>query len=116
MGKLVHGLCALFIAMSLVASGLLYGQEVFGSIYGTVTDQSGGAVANAKVIITDQNKNTKSEVLTNESGNYNKGQLIPGSYQVEIEAPGFSKVVSANLVVTVDQAARFTPQKRFGAP
>ena len=90
-------------------------QQVFGSIYGTVTDKSGGSIANAKVTVTDLNKNTKSDVMTNESGNYNKGQLIPGSYQVEIESPGFSKVISSKLDVTVDQAARFDAALAVGS-
>ena len=45
----------------------------------------------AKVSITDLAKGTKSEVTTNESGNYTKGQLIPGDYQVTIEAHGISE-------------------------
>ena len=72
-----------------------------------MTDKSGGGVAGAKITITDVNKNTRSEVTTNESGNYSKGQLIPGAYQVQIESSGFSRVVSSTLTVSVDQAARF---------
>ncbi len=56
-------------------------QQVFGSIIGTVTDPSGSAVANAKVTITDVTKGTSSEVTTNDSGQYSKGQLIPGHLQ-----------------------------------
>src|ERR1700761_5682940 len=74
-------------------------QQVFGSIIGTVTDSSGGAVSNAKVTITDVNKGTSSDVMTNESGNYTKGQLIAGTYTITIEAPGFSKVISNNVTV-----------------
>jgi hypothetical protein len=96
------------VVLLLVAQvGILSAQQVFGNIYGTVTDKSGGAVANAKVTITDVNKNTRFQVTTNESGNYTKGQLIPGIYRVQIEAPGFENVVSNNLQVSVDQSARF---------
>ena len=44
---------------------------------------------------------------TDSSGNYNKGQLIPDTYKVAIEAPGFKKVVSDNILVHVDQASRY---------
>jgi len=67
------------------------------------------------VTITDLGKNTKFEVVTNESGNYTKGQLIPGTYQVTIEAPGFSKVVSNQITVSVDQAARFDAELSVGS-
>jgi hypothetical protein len=70
-------------------------QQVFGSIYGTVTDASGAVVGNARITITDREKGTKFEVTTNESGNYTKGQLIPGTYQVQIEAPGFARATSS---------------------
>ncbi len=89
-------------------------QQVFGSVYGTVTDSSGAPVANAAVTITDNGKGTSSVVKTNESGNYTKGQLIPGSYQVQIEAPGFAKVISSSLTVVVDQAARFDAKLQVG--
>lgn len=103
------GTFAIFAAICslLIAASLMNGQQVFGSIYGTVTDKSGGAVANATVTITDRSKATKFVTATNASGNYTKGQLIPGTYQVQIEAPGFAKVVSSDIVVSVDQSARF---------
>ena len=54
-----------------------YAQQVFGSIFGTITDPAGAVVANAKVTITDVNKGTRFEVTTDSSGTYTKGQLIP---------------------------------------
>src|SRR5436305_1562681 len=81
-------------------------QQVFGKIFGTVTDATGGAVSNAKVTITDQNKGTDYDVTTNESGNYDKGQLIPGTYSVAVEAAGFAKQQFKDIRVQVDNAAR----------
>jgi len=82
-------------------------QQVFGSIFGTVTDPSGSAVSNAKVTITDVNKGTRTEVITDASGNFNKGQLIPDTYRLTIEAPGFQKVTSNDIEVRVNEAARY---------
>jgi hypothetical protein len=101
-------LFAVCISLALFCfSGTLSAQQVFGSIFGTVTDPSGAAVNGAKVTITDVNKGTTSDVTTNESGNYSKGQLILGNYQVTIEAAGFQKTVSNPIPVTVDNAARY---------
>ncbi len=102
--------CVLLFALS----GRVEAQLVFGSIIGTVTDPAGAAVNNAKVTITDVTKNTSSEVMTNESGQYTKGQLIPDTYKVTIEAPGFSKVASNELVVQVDQATQFNAAMTVG--
>ena len=106
----------LCVAVSLfVAAGTnAHAQQVFGNIIGTVTDPSGSAVANAKVTITDVTKSTSSDVTTNESGQYSKGQLIPDQYKVTIEAPGFTKVVSSELTVQVDQATQFNATMQVG--
>src|SRR5579875_359507 len=101
------------IAVILTASAAR-AQQVFGSILGTVTDASGAAVANAHITITDINKDTRFDVTTNESGNYTKGQLIPGVYRVTIEAPGFERVVSSNITVEVDAAAKFDASLKVG--
>src|SRR3954469_2743845 len=88
------------------AVGQVSAQQIFGRIFGTVTDATGGTVQNAKVTITDQNKGTEFDVTTNESGNYDKGQLIPGTYMVSVEAPGFAKQQFKDIPVQVDNAAR----------
>ncbi len=105
---------SLAIVLALAFSTPTFGQQVFGSIYGTVTDASGAAVANAKVTITDVNKGTKAEVTTDTNGNYNKGQLIPDTYKLTIEAPGFSRVASDAIEVHVDQAARYDAALKVG--
>ena len=63
-------------------------QQIFGRIFGTVTDATGGAVQNAKVTVTDQAKGTQFTATTNESGNYEFNQLIPGTYSVSFEQAG----------------------------
>src|SRR5450631_203180 len=91
-----------------------YAQQVFGSIFGTVVDPAGAVVANAKVTITDVNKGTKFQVTTDASGSYAKRQLIPDTYSVVIEAPGFSRVSSGNLEVHVDESARYDARMTVG--
>src|SRR5215831_8040826 len=105
-------LCAISLVMLLAGNG--FGQQVFGSIFGTVTDTTGAAVPNAKITITDQDKGTKSDVTTNESGNYTKSNLIPGTYMVEVEVTGFRKAVSRDVIVNVNQAARVDIAMQLG--
>src|SRR5450755_2059870 len=103
-------LCALLVGFSQKAVA----QQTFGSIFGTVTDSSGGAVANAKITVIDKEKGTSSEVMSDESGNYTKGQLIPDTYTVSVEAPGFQKAVSSDIAVRVDEAARLDVKLQVG--
>jgi Carboxypeptidase regulatory-like domain/TonB dependent receptor len=105
-------LVALFV--SILLTPLAIGQQVFGSIFGTVTDSTGAAIGGAKVTITDQQKGTKSEVTTDSSGNYTRGQLIPDTYKVEVEVKGFQRVISNGIEVRVDEAARYDAALKVG--
>lgn len=105
----------LVTAMLLGLSQAAWGQQVYGNIYGTVTDQTGAGVPNAKITITDQDKGNKYDVTSNEAGNYSKGQLIPGSYTVEVEGSGFRKAISKDVRVSVDSAARVDISLQVGS-
>jgi len=90
-------------------------QAVYGSIFGTVTDQFGAAVAGARLTITSIQKGTKFETTTNGAGNYGVTHLISDQYDVRSEALGFKAVESTDIPVYADQAARVDIQLRVGA-
>src|SRR6185369_10736654 len=92
-------LCAL---VALSAPEALFGQAVYGSISGNITDSSGAAVPNAKVVITDTGKGITNSTITNESGNYTQNHLIVDIYEVRVEASGFSPYTAKNVHVEVD--------------
>src|SRR5450759_2947193 len=105
----VIGLVLLF-----AASGIAVAQAVYGSIVGTVTDSTGAAVPNAKVTITDTGKGITVTTTTNEAGNYSQIHLIPGVYEVRVEAPGFDSYVQKNVTVEVDKAGQINAQIHVG--
>jgi len=61
-----------------------------GSIVGTVTDPSGAAVPNAKVVITNTNTGQTATLNTNSAGVYTSGALAPGVYKVQVSSKGFN--------------------------
>ena len=89
-------------------------QAVYGSIGGNVVDSSGSAVANAKVTITDTDRNVVFTAQTDSSGRYDERHLIAGHYSVKIEAQGFSAVVS-KVDVSVDTVATFDATLKPGS-
>lgn len=91
------------------------GQAVYGSIIGTVTDPQGNSVAGASVTVTSLTKNTTEQTTTNESGNFSVIHLIPDTYKVRIEAPGFKVNDIASVLVQVDTTARVDAQLQVGA-
>ncbi len=91
------------------------GQAVFGSVIGTVTDAQGNAVAGAKVTVTSVTKSTVFETTSNESGNYAVTHLIPDTYKVEVEAPGFKVYSVASVTVQADASVTLDAALQVGA-
>src|SRR6266404_7739616 len=89
-------------------------QAVYGSILGTVTDPQGKAVAGAKVTVTSTTKGTTDETTTNESGNYTVTHLIPDTYKIRIEAPGFKATDIPSVQVSADTGARVDATLQVG--
>ena len=82
----------------------LAAQVVGGTLAGTVTDPSGGAVPNAAVSVKANATGVSTDVTTNADGLYTAPNLTPGVYTVTITAPGFQKSVQNNVTMTVGGA------------
>lgn len=72
-----------------------------GSLRGTVIDNSGSAVPEAAVTVTDLATNASRTAKTDNTGAFSVAQLNPGTYKVEIAKAGFKKYVEANVTVLV---------------
>ncbi len=97
-------------------SGLpAHAQAVYGSVFGTVTDNTGSVVSNATVTVTDVPKATSVTAQTDASGAYRVQHLIPDTYRVEVEAQGFSKSTTDNVVVYADTAPKVDVKLQVGA-
>ena len=107
------GLC--LVLMTALAPGALFGQAVYGSIFGTVTDPSGAAVPNATVTITETSKSTSVTIHTNADGNFNQTRLVPGTYRVRVEGQGFKVSLLDNIVVNADTASPANIELQTGA-
>jgi hypothetical protein len=106
---------ALFAGVMLLAfHGSLYAQAVTGSILGTVTDATGGVVANAKVVITDTGTGAVRSQTVNASGNYTFADLPQGTYSVAVEAAGFRRELRSGVPVAVNTSSRVDVQLHPG--
>ncbi|WP_047488711.1 TonB-dependent receptor [Terriglobus sp. TAA 43] len=76
-----------------------------GTITGTITDTTGALVPDAAVTISSKATGLVLHVQSNKSGLYTAPQLIPGTYTVTVERPGFQKTIST-LDLTVGQTAQ----------
>jgi hypothetical protein len=75
-------------------------QNPTGSIRGTVTDQSGAIIQNAAVTVTNKATGDARKVTTGSDGIFGVENLLPGEYEVKIEAPNFATQTSTLVVQT----------------
>ena len=96
-----------FIVRSLVtllALGvMLMAQTETGQITGTVTDPTGAAIPTATVSVKSVGTGVTRTVATGDTGAYTVTNLLPGSYDVTVQAAGFT---GSTHKVTVDVGSR----------
>jgi hypothetical protein len=74
-----------------------------GALSGTVTDPSGGVIANATVTATNLATGQSRTVTTDSSGAYKISLLPPGNYAVKFSASGFKPVEVPSATVNVTE-------------
>src|SRR5258707_8166134 len=78
----------------------LHAQTTNGSIEGSVTDPSGGALAGASVTARNMDTGLTQATTTTQAGIYSLPNLPPGRYSVPFEAPYLKKYAQERVTVT----------------
>ncbi len=108
------GALAVFVVLGTLGAPQASAQAVYGSIFGTITDPSGAAVAGAKVTVTSASKGTTFETTTNSDGNYSVTHLIPDLYNIRAEGSGFKAFEAKSISVSADAGSRVDVQFQVG--
>lgn len=106
-------LSALCLAMLLCPS--VSAQTITATLNGTITDETGAVVLNAKVTVTAANTGQAKTVTTDSEGRYSVPFLQPGGYSVTVEAQGFAKSVRSGLNLEVAQTATLDLKLKIGS-
>ena len=106
---------ALAVAASLVFSCVAArAQVLYGSIIGTVTDQSGAVVPKASVVVLNNATGERREAGTDDSGRYSVPNLPSAVYEVKVTAPGFRVFDQTGVAATVNTVTRIDVQLQIG--
>ena len=81
-------------------------QVLYGSIVGTITDQSNAVVTTAAVTVINTSTGLAREAATDQTGYYAIPNLQEGSYDLTIKAPGFKPVTQKGVVVRINNVTR----------
>src|SRR5204862_2082059 len=77
-------------------------QETSGAIQGHVSDPSGGSIVGAQVRATNSATGVELTAITNESGNYVLPYMLPGTYTLQAQAPGFKKSIREGIELRIN--------------
>src|SRR5205823_6636172 len=90
-------------------------QVLFGSVSGTITDQSGAGVPKAHVTLINKATSVQKEADTDESGHYTITDVPPGNYDLKVTASGFKPLTQTNLTVTANAVMNGDAKLQVGA-
>jgi hypothetical protein len=76
-------------------------QAAGGTLSGIVEDTTGSLIPRAQIIIRDISTGITRTVSTDAEGFYTASNLLPGTYQVTISAPGFKTETRSGVKITV---------------
>jgi hypothetical protein len=116
MTKRIRGAAAACLGLALaLLPHVSHAQAVYGSVYGTVTDNTGAAIPNATITVTDEGKGTSVTAQSNDSGAFSVEHLIPDPYTVKVEAPGFESYAQQHLQIYADTSPKVDAKLTVGA-
>jgi len=82
-----------------------FAQTFYGSIAGSITDETGAAIPGAAVTLTNVGTSAKQTMESSATGSYSFVNLVPGNYRIEVEKTGF-KHFTRDVTVEVNIATR----------
>ncbi len=96
----------LLYSLLLLSPTVSVAQSTFGTILGSVKDNSGAVVPQATVKATNTDENTTRETTTNGSGDYEFVNTKAGHYKIEVTAQGFQPYTATELLLIARQTLR----------
>ena len=103
------------MGMSAFLCNSALGQDASGRVIGNVVDQQGGVVPGAKVTVTNTATGINRATVTNKDGYFEVLDLQIGNYRVSVEHEGFTKAVTQQEKLLINQSLRFDITLKVGA-
>jgi Carboxypeptidase regulatory-like domain len=94
-----------FLCLACLAP-FLRGQSTNAWLTGRITDPTKAVIVGARIEAINGATNLRYEATSNSSGEYHLANLPPGAYRIEIEKPGFKKLIKPDVVLHVQDALR----------
>jgi hypothetical protein len=97
-----------------MSSASLHAQSTYGAIAGSITDNSGAAVTEARVTLMNVGTSEKHTQSSGSDGLFTFVNLFPGQYRIDIEKEGFKHFVRTSVTVDVQQTTHIDATLQVG--
>lgn len=104
------GRCLAATAFLLLSALSARAQSIYGEIRGVVTDASGAVMPQANITVRNVGTEETRKAVTDTTGTYAVLNLEAGTYEVTVEAGGFRKAVTQNVVLRAREVVRVDQQ------
>ena len=85
-----------------------FSQTVTSSLSGTVADNSGASVPNAKVVLTNEGTKTSQSTTASGAGYFSFTAILPGTYTLTISAKGFATWAEKGITIYQQESRSVT--------
>ncbi len=92
------------ISLVVILAGSCVAQMSNGRIAGTVTDASGAPLPKASITVRQLQTNISKKIKTSASGTYDAPLLLPGTYELSVEAIGLATEIARDIRLEVGSA------------
>ena len=106
MRNIVWTLAACVFCVCVLTTATLRAQSNNASITGQVTDPGGAVIQGAQILLTSKDTKQTSNYVSDANGYYSFRNVLPGTYQLSITAPGFGQYKQDDILVRVGYPIR----------
>jgi hypothetical protein len=101
------GYLIVLFGLLIMSATRLAAQSTFGSIRGTVQDDSGAVIPDTQITLHSTDQNTDRVVKSNTAGNYEFENVLAGKYRIVAHHDGFADSVVNDITLAARQDSRY---------
>jgi hypothetical protein len=98
--------CILALAIVFLPTGAAAQGTPTGTVSGYIIDPTGLAVPGARLVVESTNTDATRDVFSNQQGLYSVPALLPGPYNITVEANGFKTLHENHVVLEAEKTSR----------
>ncbi len=91
-----------------------WAQTTYGNLRGDIKDAAGASIVGAKVTLLEESTGLSRSALATTVGEFVFANIVPGTYSVSVEQPGFKKTARKGIIVGTQQSVTVDMKMEIG--